>query len=342
MAEIVTNVNTTDWNAFLASTPAARIYHTPQWQLFLEKTFPFRSCSLFSTDESGHITGMLPLFEIESRITGKKLVSVPFSHICGPIGSPNATSDLLHSARDIQEKEGCSTLEIRDRAHSSEFGSTISFSTYICDLTQTLDELWKRCDKGSVRWAIKKAKSESVSVETPYDEETLKIFYELNAMTKRNLGVPCHPWIFFRNLFIYLKDFVQLYAARYQGEIIGGGIMINYNKNSLYAYGAAHLAYLKYHPYHAFIWKSIQDAHSRGSTTYDFGRTSVTDHGLADFKKRWCITEQPLSYSYYPPNRVQKSDIRSGILFRMGSPLLRNLPMELYQQVSEKIFWNFG
>jgi hypothetical protein len=342
MPEITTNVNTTDWKEFLAVTPAARIYHTPEWQLFLEKTFPYKSCSIFSQDESGQITGMLPLFKIESRITGKRLISAPFSHICGPIGSPSTAIDLLNYARGIQEKEGCSTLEIRDWVNHPEFHVAVSFSTYICDLTPTLDELWKRCDKGSVRWAIKKATTEGVSVETPRSEEALRIFYELNALTKKNLGVPCHPWAFFRNLFIYLKDSVHLYTARYQGETIGGGIMIHFNKNALYAYGAAHPAYLKYHPYHAFIWKSIQDAHTLGYSSYDFGRTSSSDPGLADFKKRWCVTEQPLSYSYAPPDKIKGSDNRSSILFRLESLMLRNLPMTLYEQVSEKFFWNFG
>lgn len=341
MTEIVRNVNASDWKEFLAITPAARIYHTPEWQLFLERTFPYKSRTIFSRDDSGRITGMLPLFKIESRITGKRLVSAPFSHICGPIGSPDTMLDLLNNARDIQEKEDCSVLEIRDRVHHRDFHSTVSFSTYVCDLTRSQDDLWNRLSKGSVQRAIKKTIKEGVSVEITNNGEDLKIFYELNAMTKKNVGVPCHPWVFFQNLSTCLKDFVSLYIARFEGEIIGGVIMVYFKDIALAGYGAAHPAYLKYHPYHALIWKSILDAHSNGYLSYDSGRASIYDHGLIEFKTRWGTREIPLEYSYYPAE-TEPRILRTGLLYHIGTKIFQQMPMGMYTKLSDRLFGEFG
>jgi len=44
----------------------------------------------------------------------------------------------------------------------------------------------------------KKSGKLGVSVASSTDIEDLKEFYELNCITKQSLGVPCHPWEFFK------------------------------------------------------------------------------------------------------------------------------------------------
>ena len=71
MVEIREQVSEGEWRRFLDVCSDATLYHTPEWKTFLEKTFDYKSLYLFAFDESGQLTGMLPLFEVKSRLTGQ-------------------------------------------------------------------------------------------------------------------------------------------------------------------------------------------------------------------------------------------------------------------------------
>lgn len=84
--EITSSVRDSEWREALNRLEGASIYHTPEWRMLLESAFGFEPCYLFAVDETDAVRGLLPLFHIKSRITGERLCSVPFSHICGLVG----------------------------------------------------------------------------------------------------------------------------------------------------------------------------------------------------------------------------------------------------------------
>ena len=196
--------------------------------------------------------------------------------------------------------------------------------------------------KKSARWATTKSKSIGVQVSSTNNVEDLKEFYEINALTKRDLGVPCHPWKFFKNMFELLDKYVTLYVAKYDNEIIAGGIIESFKDSVLYGYGAAHPDYLKFHPYNAFIWKSIEDACVNGYAYFDFGRTSYDNKGLIDFKKRWGTTEKKLYYSYYPTNPEKLTENRESLKYKYGTKVIHKMPILAYKKFSDSIFQHFG
>lgn len=200
MVEIVGNVNDNEWHDFLLSQGEATLYHTPEWMVFLEKTFDYRSRYLFATDECGQLTGMLPLFQVRSRLTGNRLCSAPFSHECGCLGDKNTCSALIDEAVAIATKSHIEKIEIRSTVAHPQFQGKNAFCTHILKLSPNPEETWKLLDKSSARWAVKKAGKLGVSVVSSTNTEDIKEFYELNCITKQNLGVPCHPWEFFKNL----------------------------------------------------------------------------------------------------------------------------------------------
>lgn len=342
MTEIVTNVKEEDWKNFLDSCAAATIYHTPEWESFLIKTFGYESKYLFSKNENGEIEGFLPLFYLRSKITGNRLCSVPFSHICGYIGSEDSKSLLIEEGVNIYSKLNADYLEIRDFSALETFCFQNSFSTHILDLCSDVDKVWYKLEKKSARWATTKSKSLGVEASSTNNIEDLKEFYEINALTKRDLGVPCHPWKFFKNMFELLNNYVTLYVAKYNNEIIAGGIIESFKDNVLYGYGAAHPDYLKFHPYNAFIWKSIEDACINGYTYFDFGRTSYDNKGLFDFKKRWGTTEKKLYYSYYPANPEKLTENRESFKYKYGTKVIQKMPVLAYKKFSDSMFQHFG
>ena len=341
MVEIKEQIPENDWKQFLDGCSEATLYHTPEWKTFLERTFGYKPRYLFATDESGQPIGMLPLFEVKSRLTGNRLCSVPFAHYCGPIGDVEAVHALLDRQVSSIDLSETSFVEIRNIVNHDSFQPQNSFSKYSLDLLGGLDKIWTNFEK-DVKKGIKKSQKFGVSVSATRDLEDLKTFYELNCITKKNIGVPAHPWKFFKNLFEYLGDYEELFLARYEGEVIGGGIREYYGSTVLAGYSASNAAYVKCYPYNAINWATIQDACQKGYRFYDLGRVSYDNKGLEFYKSRWGTTETKLFYSYFPRNPLSLTSNRTGQKYKIATRVIQKMPMPVHKAFSGCIFQHFG
>ena len=259
MINVTTKVKENEWKDFLEKSECATIYHTPEWKNVLEASFGYKPYYLFAKDECGTIVGFFPLFSIKSRITKNRLCSVPFSHICGPIGEDNALNALIDEGINLYENLNIDYLEIRDSVGFKEFQRQNLFSTYVLELSKNVEHVWKKLKK-NVRKGIKKSEKHEVIVNATKNIEDLKDFYELNCVTKKRIGVPCHTWKFFKNIFEFLNDNTILYIAKYDEAIIAGGFREYFKDTVTCGYSAANPEYLKLEPYNAFMWKTIKDA----------------------------------------------------------------------------------
>ncbi|MDD1653319.1 MAG: GNAT family N-acetyltransferase, partial [Methanomicrobiales archaeon] len=120
MSTIGRDVPEAAWRDYLVSVDGD-LWYTPEWTRFLEQTFRYPRYHLYATDGSGTVTGFLPLFRVKSRLTGDRLSSAPFTHICGPLGSGEDRAALLAAACRLREDLGAGTLEIHDRIGSGRF-----------------------------------------------------------------------------------------------------------------------------------------------------------------------------------------------------------------------------
>jgi len=339
--EIVRDVPETEWKRFLENDSEATIYHTPEWRAFLESTFGYSSQYLFATDESGGLRGLLPLFHLKSRLTGKRSCTVPFAHECGILGDRDACTALITEAIDVGHRSDIDHLEIRGPVDDDRFIKANTFNSFIVDLPEKPAEISTILRKRKTRAMIKKSETLGVTVTTSSDIEDLKEFYQLNRITKQNLGVPCHPWKFLENLFSILGDHVHLYLARHDGEIIAGSIMESYKDQFLAGYAAADPASYHLYPNYSLFWKSITDAYEDGYRTYDLGRVHLGDEGLMQFKRNWSPREKVLWYSYSPSSEQPFSGRDSGI-YRLSNLVIRKMPMPIYTKFSEAVFAHFG
>lgn len=341
MMEITTSVKEHEWKYFLNNCIGSSIYHTPEWKRFLQKTFGYEPHYLFSRDVNGDINGLLPLFYIKSRLTGSRLCSVPLSHICGHIGSDDSKEELVGEGLNLYSNLNAKYFEIRDFLDWSSFQPQNLFSTHILELCPNVDGTWSKLSR-DVKRGIEKTKKNEIQVDSTNKTEDLNEFYELNCITKKEIGVPCHPWRFFKNMFELLDGYVTLYIARYNNEIIAGGVFEYFNNEVIYGYGAAHPDYLKFYPYNAFLWRSIEDACIGGYRYFDFGRTSNDNIGLINFKKRWGTMEKKLCYCYYPKNPTTLTGNRDNIKYKLGTKVIRKMPINIYRMFSDIAFGSFG
>lgn len=332
--KIVNNVKKEHWNEYLKYDINASIYHTPEWKKILEKSYKYKSMYKFAIDDSDNIVSMLPLLHIKSKILGNRLCCLPFSHKCGPLGSQKAKNILIEEI--IKTISPSTNLEIRDTINKNIFHSNLLYVTHTIDLNKKIEEIWKNMDKSSVRWSINNSKLKKVNISKSHEKEDIEQFYELNCHTKKNKGVPCHPKKFLLNLFKYLNNNVTMYKATHNEEYISGGIMLNFNRNVIYGYGAALTNKLYLHPYHALIWKSIQDSHDNKFLTYDFGRTNINNKGLYKFKSKWGTQIHQLEY-----NTIYTSENNNHI-YKISQLFLKNIPLGPYKIISNLVFKEGG
>lgn len=341
MTEVTTSVNEKEWKSFLDSCDAASIYHTPEWKSFLEKTYGYEPHYLFAKDDNDNITGMLPLFYVKSKLTGNRLCSVPFSHTCGPIGDGQFFSALINESINIFDDSEAKFIEIRNSIKPKDFETINSYSTYILDVSKNVDEIWRNLSSNARR-AIGKSKKNGLHVRATNDRSDLKMFYDINCMTKKKIGAPCHPWNHFKNLIDIFEGNISLYVVEYNEEIIAGGIREYYHDTIIAGYAAANPNYVNLNPYNALNWKTIEDASSSGFNYYDMGRVSYDNKGLMFFKSRWGTTEKKLYYSFYPKNPMLLADNRDNFKYRIGTKIIRKMPISIYQKFSDRIFGSFG
>ncbi len=338
--EIVTKVKEKEWKKFLDICATASVYHTPEWKGFLEETFNYKPYYFFAKDEYGEIVGLLPLFHVKSKLTGNRLCSVPFSHDCGPIGSSAAMNLLTNEIINLYGNLSLNYIEIRNLVGIDCFQQQNAFCTYILELSNI--ESTRNLIHKSVRRYIKKS-LDKVQISKSNNIEDVEFFYQINCKNKKDKGVPAHPKNFFFSLVRMLSDNITIYLAKFKNENIGGIITLSSGKGKiLYGYGASDPQYPNHYPLYACLWKSIEDACLNKYKSYDFGRVSYDNTGLINFKKKWGGIEKRLYYSYYPKCSESLIENRDNIKYRVGTKIIRNMPMPIYKTFSNAAFGHFG
>jgi len=333
--ELNPQISIEEWHSYVENHPDSTIYHLPRWKEVLADSFPHKPFYLFARHADGRLCGILPLFHIKSMLTGKRLVSLPFSYICGPIADSEAILvELVREAEKLCDKLNCRYLELR-MMRLLPLGLEVSeyYSTYVLELSEP-QEVWKKLHQKGVRWAIGKARKDGVAIKLDNTLNGLKTFDYLNQKTKRNLGVPAHPYNFLSNISQKLAKLTKIYLAEAEGKPIAGIVTLNFKDTVYYVYGASDVKYLNYHPNDLLIWQAIEESCGEGYQYFDFGRTVPDNEGLVRFKKHWGTEAIKLYYYYYPKIPSLISANRGGVKYKFVTSLWGRLPLFLTRILS--------
>ena len=72
------------WDNLLLSISEANIFHTASWANVLKESYGYRPV-YFTKIRKSKISVLIPIMEINSGLTGKRGVSLPFTDYCEPI-----------------------------------------------------------------------------------------------------------------------------------------------------------------------------------------------------------------------------------------------------------------
>jgi len=107
--------------ALLKASGRATVYHTPEWRDTIVSTYGYEPIYLGCMDDD-RLTALMPMMLVESWLTGRRLVSLPFSNVCGPIGSARETASLIEEALHVYQARNAKALEIRTQPSLNKVG----------------------------------------------------------------------------------------------------------------------------------------------------------------------------------------------------------------------------
>jgi hypothetical protein len=332
---------TTDatWDSDLASCPGATFFHTAAWARVLKGAYGYTPAYL-ETRSSRRFESLLPLMEVDSWITGRRGVSLPFTDQCAPICSDSESFERLYQeALSIARDRRWKYLECR--AGLPLHRRAIPSVTHIGHrLTLDADEsaLFARCTS-STRRAVRKAEQSGLTVEFSRDLRAVRAFYKLFCRTRKRLGVPPQPFAFFASIHRHVleKEMGWVVTASCQGTPIAGAIYFNFCKSAIYKFGASDENSLHLRGNNLVMWEAIKHYRRQGFEVLDFGRTSVKNEGLQKFKLSWGATTYNIDYVRHDLRRdayVVATDVAESA----HTHFLRLLPMPVFKQIGSVFY----
>jgi CelD/BcsL family acetyltransferase involved in cellulose biosynthesis len=326
------------WSEFVARAPGATIFHHPLWHRLLAAHYgyEFNACCL--TDEASRVVAGLPWARVESRLTGRRLVALPFSDACEPLTDGAGPGELAAAVETARREQGLG-LEVRWRFDGLGGAAPHLYWRHVLALEADPDAVERRARDG-IRRGAEKARREGLTFERGTDTAALDVFYDMHARTRRRQGVPVQPKRFIRDLaglFAAGLGFVALVRAR-GGTAVAGAVFLRAGAHLTYKYGASDRAALAMRPNNLLFQDVIRWACEEGFRELDFGRTDLDHDGLRQFKLGWGTEESPLHYTYAGLDVPRAASISKRALAKV----IRHSPTALARLTGRALYRHFG
>jgi lipid II:glycine glycyltransferase (peptidoglycan interpeptide bridge formation enzyme) len=342
--QIIDPITDSRWDEFVSSQKHSTIFHTSAWARVIREAYRY-SPRYYVLENADRFQAAIPFYFVRSILTGKRLVCLPFSDYCWPLGEDEADiTSLLNSARQEIEAGKASYLEIR--GGNNGFSPTQSnlvtrnFNIFhLLDLTPGADALKKGFHDG-VKDGIRQAGKRGVTVRLSNNKEDLDTFFKLHIATRQKLGVLPQPYIFFKVLYHHLISPRHGFMAmgECEGKVIAASIFLTHKDNVYYKFSASDESYLQKRPNHMVIWEAIRYACANNYKYFDFGRCSPEEKGLRAFKLGWGTKEIDLPYFYYPEIKGLTAASGNGVKYKTLRLVLHMMPQFAFKAAGSLLY----
>ena len=289
------------WDELVTAHPRGSIFHGSAWAKTLQGAYGFKPVYFTATEADGRSV-ILPLMEVNSWLTGKRGIALPFTDDCEPLYSDAAgIRNLIQTATEFGRTRNWKSVEWRGgRELFGEAPASLAFYGHSLDLEHDEDRMFARLGS-SVRRAIRKAEKSGVTVAISQSLEAMKVFYSLQCKTRRKHGLPPQPFAFFRNIFEHIlsKNLGMIAIASCQQRPVAASVYFQLGVWAVYKYGASDEAFQHLRGANVVMWEAIKWHARHGAKTLNLGRTSLANEGLRRFKLGWGAGEQKIEYVKY-------------------------------------------
>ena len=340
----------TRWAEFVERHPRSSVFHTAPWLEALRKTYGYDPIVLTTSPPGAGLQNGLVFCRVNSWLTGKRIVSVPFADHCEPLVDHEVDMSALFCA--LQQKaleDKVSYIEIRPRQvldqTTSLFRSSDAYLSHEIDLGPDLNTLFRNCHKDCIQRKIRRAIREGLTYEEGLSDSLIKTFYRLFLLTRRRHQAPPPPREWFRNLIDCFQGAAKIRVALKNGLPMASILTLRHKGTLVYKYGCSDAQFNNLGGIHLLLWHSIREAKEEGLSTFDLGRSESTNSGLVTFKDRWNAARSVLTYLRYSNsehlpkfNGVGSKSWQT----RVAKSLLPHLPDGMFTSVGNLLYKHIG
>jgi hypothetical protein len=341
--EVLNPLKFDDWDELLLTSESYSFFHTSLWAKVLCESYKYRPL-YFTAIDNRRLSALMPVMEINSLLTGRRGVSLPFTDYCQPIISDKFDSQaIIGGLIGYGKKAGWKYIEWR--GDGGCFRSVTPYSFYFghsLDLTRNEKEIlftFRDSTKRNIRKAIK----EGVKANIFNSLESIKEFYKLNCMTRKHHGLPPQPYGFFKKVYDHIinKSLGFVVLASFQDKPVAGAVFFHFGRKAVYKYGASDMDYQDLRANNLVMWEAIKWYSQNEYKSFCFGRTDPENQGLIQFKSGWGTTEQQINYYRYD---LEKDSFVSGSSKVSGfhNKIFRNIPIPLLNMIGSILYKHVG
>ena len=330
------------WDSLLETSDQTTFFHTTAWAKVLNESYGYKPL-YFTIIENGQLAGLIPVMEIDSILTGRRGVSLPFTDICDPVTrDPHVFARLLAAVIAHGRKARWKSLEIRGgKAFLEKEPVAARLVVHTLALNPEEAEVGKAF-RDSTNRNIRKAQKEGVTVNLEQSSAAMASFYRLHCETRRHHGLPPQPWSFFSNIFkIVIADGKGLIAvASHCGKIIAGAVFFHFHREAIFKYGASDRNHLGYRPNNLVMWEAIKKYSQKGFKALDFGRTELENTGLRQFKNGWDSEEN--KFFYYQYDLKKDRFVSTSTKIGPSYAVFKHLPIPILRLTGDLLYRHVG
>ena len=332
-----------EWDSFLMSHPDYSFFHGSAWARVLRDVYCHKPFYLVVRNES-RLLGLSAVMEVNSWLTGRRGVSLPFTDECEPLLSDGLSREnLFNKTLEFGKGRRWRYFECRGgRRVIDGIPASLAFYKHTLQLSSDEERLLGTFKSG-VRRAIRKAQSAGLQIEITHGLEGVRTFYSLHCQTRKRHGLPPQSFRFFRSVFQHIisRDMGFVAIARHRQGPISAAVFFKLGAKAIFKYGASDLAFQHLRGNNFVMWEAIKWLARRGFRSVHLGRTSLHNQGLRQFKSGFGADEQRVEYFKYHFRRggfVTDQDRSVGwfnrIFHLMPTPLARMMGALMYRHLA--------
>lgn len=325
-------------------------YSDERWLDLIQTVYGYTVTRLEVRGADGGLRGYLPVCALSSPLTGRRIVSLPFSDVCGLVAADSATAhQLIDQAVELGRKHRARYVELRTGssailAERADFVATDNYVRWRLALDAGEESVWSGVQK-PVQRQVRKSRKMGVAIRFAQQREEMDTYHRLHVGTRTGKhGMPAQPRAFFRGLWdrFGADGTMQVLFAEFEGRTIAGMVLFAAGDTVRYAYGASEEQSLHLAPNNLLMWESIAWAVGKGYHFFDMGRTARDNQGLMEFKRKWGAIADPLPYYYSPRVAGLASTSEESRKYQVLTACWKRLPLPVASSLGGMLYKHLG
>lgn len=301
--EIVQSLEEERWQQFLNETPAANIFHTPEFFQIFNQVKGHKPHLWAAVDGSGQVHALLTPVEVTlmdgllSRLTTRLISYGSMLYTPNPTG--HAALAQLLAAYTAQVGQDALFTELRNLFDLSAVQPILEkynfkyegHLNYLINLDRPTEEIMQSIGRRTRKQIRRGLRQRQVVVSEVTQREELADWYALLKRTYSNAQVPLGDMSLFEIAFdiLYPRGMIKFFTAAVDDTLVSCSAELLF-KDIIYGwYGGTDRAYASYIPNELLMWRVFEWGAENGYRVYDFGGAGKPDeeYGVRDFKAKF-------------------------------------------------------